>query len=150
MLAVVEAWGEDPTATVQALHADNTQTVKQGQLLIEMDPSVAEVNMRAAEANLARAARAVREWPAERFAEIAARLRATGARVTIIAGASGHTSQLAAAVTVACLESCLAGLEPGVHLLGGPTLDSPALLRRAVALGVRLQEYTGVARATSE
>jgi hypothetical protein len=73
-----------------------------------------------------------------------------GARVTIIAGASGHTSQLAAAVTVACLESCLAGLEPGVHLLGGPTLDSPALLRRAVALGVRLQEYTGVARATSE
>jgi membrane fusion protein (multidrug efflux system) len=34
--------------------------VHQGQLLIEMDPSVAEVNMRAAEANLARAARAVR------------------------------------------------------------------------------------------
>ena len=47
-------------ATVTALYADNTQAVKQGQLLIEMDPSVAEVNMRAAEANLARAARAVR------------------------------------------------------------------------------------------
>ena len=47
-------------ATVTALYADNTQTVKQGQLLIEMDPSVAEVSMRAAEANLARAARAVR------------------------------------------------------------------------------------------
>jgi membrane fusion protein (multidrug efflux system) len=46
-------------ATVIALYADNTQAVRQGQLLIEMDPSVAEVNMRAAEANLARAARAV-------------------------------------------------------------------------------------------
>ncbi|HEX4635049.1 MAG TPA: efflux RND transporter periplasmic adaptor subunit [Rhizomicrobium sp.] len=47
-------------ATVTALYADNTQQVHQGQLLIEMDPSVADVNMRAAEANLARAARAVR------------------------------------------------------------------------------------------
>ena len=47
-------------ATVNALYADNTQQVHQGQLLIEMDPSVAEVTMRAAEANLARAARAVR------------------------------------------------------------------------------------------
>ncbi len=47
-------------ATVTALYADNTQTVRQGQLLIEMDPSVADVTLRAAEANLARAARAVR------------------------------------------------------------------------------------------
>ena len=47
-------------ATVNALYADNTQQVRQGQLLIEMDPSVADVNMRAAEANLARAVRAVR------------------------------------------------------------------------------------------
>ena len=47
-------------ATVTALYADNTQAVRHGQLLIEMDPAVAEVNMRAAEANLARAARAVR------------------------------------------------------------------------------------------
>jgi membrane fusion protein (multidrug efflux system) len=47
-------------ATVMSLHADNTQTVKRGQLLIEMDPAVANVNMAAAEANLARAVRAVR------------------------------------------------------------------------------------------
>ncbi len=47
-------------ATVTALYADNTQAVRHGQLLIEMDPAVAEVNMRTAEANLARAARAVR------------------------------------------------------------------------------------------
>ena len=48
------------SATVLALHADNTQTVKQGQLLIEMDPAVARVNMAAAEANLARTVRMVR------------------------------------------------------------------------------------------
>ena len=48
------------SATVMSLHADNTQTVKRGQLLIEMDPAVAQVNMAAAEANLARAVRAVR------------------------------------------------------------------------------------------
>ncbi len=47
-------------ATVIALYADNTQAVQRGQMLIEMDPSVAEVNMRSAEANLARAARSVR------------------------------------------------------------------------------------------
>jgi membrane fusion protein (multidrug efflux system) len=46
-------------ATVIALYADNTQAVHRGQLLIEMDPSVAEVALRAAEANLARAVRSV-------------------------------------------------------------------------------------------
>ncbi|HVW73187.1 MAG TPA: HlyD family efflux transporter periplasmic adaptor subunit [Rhizomicrobium sp.] len=47
-------------ATVLALHADNTQTVKQGQLLIEMDPTVANVNLQAAEAHLALTVRNVR------------------------------------------------------------------------------------------
>jgi len=47
-------------ATVTALYADNTQGVKRGQLLIEMDPSIAEVTMQAAEAALARAVRGVR------------------------------------------------------------------------------------------
>jgi membrane fusion protein (multidrug efflux system) len=47
-------------ATVTALYADNTQAVRQGQLLIELDPSVADVTMRAAEANLARVVRTVR------------------------------------------------------------------------------------------
>ncbi|HEX4178055.1 MAG TPA: HlyD family efflux transporter periplasmic adaptor subunit [Rhizomicrobium sp.] len=47
-------------ATVLALHADNTQTVKQGQLLIEMDPTVATVNLQAAEAHLALTVRSVR------------------------------------------------------------------------------------------
>ena len=35
-------------ATVLALHADNTQTVKRGQLLVEMDPAIATVNLQAA------------------------------------------------------------------------------------------------------
>src|SRR5215469_9801698 len=47
-------------ATVLALHADNTQTVKQGQLLIEMDPTAPTVNLEAAEANLARTVRNVK------------------------------------------------------------------------------------------
>ena len=46
--------------TVLALHADNTQTVRQGQLLIDMDPTVPAVNLQAAEANLARTVRNVR------------------------------------------------------------------------------------------
>lgn len=75
---------------------------------------------------------------------------ADGARVTVIAGASGPTRDLAAAVTTSCIEACLAGsIEPGVHLLGGSTLDSPALLRRVVELGVHLQEFTGVARSSA-
>jgi len=47
-------------ATVIALYADNTQAVRRGQLLIEMDPSVADVALRAAKANLARVVRGVR------------------------------------------------------------------------------------------
>src|SRR5215469_14942630 len=47
-------------ATVLALYADNTQTVKRGQILIQMDPSVVNVNVAAAEANLARAVRSVK------------------------------------------------------------------------------------------
>jgi membrane fusion protein (multidrug efflux system) len=47
-------------ATVIALHADNTQKVARGQLLLEMDPAAAQVKVEAAEARLARAVRAVR------------------------------------------------------------------------------------------
>jgi membrane fusion protein (multidrug efflux system) len=47
-------------ATLMALHADNTQTVRRGQLLMEMDPSVVNVNVASAEANLARTIRNVK------------------------------------------------------------------------------------------
>ena len=56
---VVTITAKEP-ATVLALHADNTQTVRRGQLLVEMDPAIAKVNLQSAEANLARAVRAVR------------------------------------------------------------------------------------------
>ncbi|HEY7627975.1 MAG TPA: hypothetical protein VH761_12945 [Ilumatobacteraceae bacterium] len=75
---------------------------------------------------------------------------ADGSRETLIAGASGPAADLAAAVMVACIEMCIAGgAEPGLHLVGGSTMDSPALLHRATDLGVKLQEFTGVARAVT-
>jgi membrane fusion protein, multidrug efflux system len=46
--------------TVIALHADNTESVKRGQPLLELDPATADANMAAAEAELARAVRSVR------------------------------------------------------------------------------------------
>jgi membrane fusion protein (multidrug efflux system) len=56
---IVVVTAKEP-ATVLALHADNTQTVRRGQVLVEMDPAIARVNMQAAEAELARAVRGVR------------------------------------------------------------------------------------------
>ncbi|MBU3077791.1 efflux RND transporter periplasmic adaptor subunit [Sphingomonas quercus] len=47
-------------ATVIALHADNTEAVKRGQPLIELDPAAADATMASAEAELARAVRNVR------------------------------------------------------------------------------------------
>ncbi len=47
-------------ATVRAVHADDTQAVTRGQLLVEFDPARARVKLQAAEAELARAVRAVR------------------------------------------------------------------------------------------
>jgi membrane fusion protein (multidrug efflux system) len=46
--------------TILAIHANNTQQVRQGQLLVELDPLPAQVAMQAAEADLANTARNVR------------------------------------------------------------------------------------------
>ncbi|MEN3953538.1 HlyD family efflux transporter periplasmic adaptor subunit [Iodidimonas sp. SYSU 1G8] len=43
--------------TVMAIHADSTQTVKRGQLLVELDPARAQIAMASARAELARAVR---------------------------------------------------------------------------------------------
>ena len=56
---VVAITSREP-ATVLAVHADNTQSVQRGQLLVELDPARAKVAMRAAEADLARTIRSVR------------------------------------------------------------------------------------------
>src|SRR5271167_4899948 len=46
--------------TILSIHANNTQAVRRGQLLVELDPLPAEVAMQAAEADLANTARGVR------------------------------------------------------------------------------------------
>lgn len=56
---IVTITARDP-GTVTALHADNTQSVRAGQPLIDLDPVTADVNLAAAAAELARAVRATR------------------------------------------------------------------------------------------
>lgn len=56
---VVQITSEVPGTVIQ-LHADDTQWVARGQALLELDPADAEVALRDAEANLARAVRGVR------------------------------------------------------------------------------------------
>jgi len=56
---VVQVTTEIPGTVIQ-LHADDTQSVARGQALLELDPADAEVAASNAEANLARAVRAVR------------------------------------------------------------------------------------------
>ncbi|HEX4269446.1 MAG TPA: HlyD family efflux transporter periplasmic adaptor subunit [Steroidobacteraceae bacterium] len=56
---VVQITSEVP-GTVIGLHADDTQFVARGQLLLHLDPADAEVAVRVAEANLGRAVRTVR------------------------------------------------------------------------------------------
>ena len=73
-----------------------------------------------------------------------------GGRVAVIAGAAGQTGDLSAAVCAAVVLQVLAhGVPPGVHMPGGESLDTLDLLHHATDLGVRVQEFTGVARTTS-
>lgn len=75
---------------------------------------------------------------------------ASGERVTAIAGAAGRTADLAAAVCAAVTVLLAAEpLPPGVHSTDGHELTERQLLHHATRLGVRVQEFTGVARPTS-
>jgi hypothetical protein len=75
---------------------------------------------------------------------------ADGERLTAIAGASAPTAELAAAVCAAAVEAVLAGrVLPGAHSTSDPSVDPMGLLQRATTLGVKVQEFTGIARATS-
>lgn len=56
---VVAITARDP-GQVTAIHADNTQMVKAGQPLIDLDPATADVGLASAEAELARAVRSTR------------------------------------------------------------------------------------------
>ncbi len=76
----------------------------------------------------------------------------SGERVTVIAGAAGHTGDLAAAVcatTVLRLLATAGTLPGGVYTTGDTALAPLDLLHHATTLGVKVQEFTGVARATS-
>lgn len=74
---------------------------------------------------------------------------AEGGRMTVIAGAAGPTAHLAAAVAAAAaLQLVRHGVEPGVHATGGEGLVPLDLLHHATSMGVQVQEFTGVARAT--
>ncbi|MCU1504939.1 MAG: hypothetical protein JWM12_4293, partial [Ilumatobacteraceae bacterium] len=74
----------------------------------------------------------------------------SGARTTMIAGASGRAAGLAAAVSaasaLACAEHVVAG---GVHTPGGRGLIAADLLGRASRFGVTVEEFTGVPRPTT-
>jgi len=73
-----------------------------------------------------------------------------GERITVIAGVAGHTGDLAAAVCAAtALRMVEVGVPAGVHALSDDALHALDVLHHATALGVRVQEFTGVARATS-
>ena len=75
---------------------------------------------------------------------------ASGGRETVIAGAAAPTADLAAAVCAAtAMRVAACGLPPGVYALGDEALAGLELLHHATVLGVRVQEFTGLARATS-
>ncbi len=72
-----------------------------------------------------------------------------GGRVTLVAGAAARTADLTAAVATAAASRVLEqGVEPGVHTTGCDSVSPLDLLHHATMLGVRVQEFTGVARAT--
>jgi membrane fusion protein, multidrug efflux system len=143
-------------ANVIALHADNTQAVRRGQLLIEFDPITAQVAMEAAEANLARTVRNVRTD----FSKVTqTRAQLNAARVTLsqaqsdyrrrssagdaVSGEELHHAGDAVAgaqANVAAAESALAQAEASVQgtaVAGNPdVLTAIARLRQAaITLG---------------
>lgn len=71
----------------------------------------------------------------------------TGERVTVIAGVAGRAAQLAAAVCAAAVLRLLdVSLPAGVHGTADEVLQPLDLLHHATRFGVRVQEFTGVAR----
>lgn len=73
-----------------------------------------------------------------------------GERLTVIAGAAGPTANLAGAVAATCaLALVRETVEPGVHTTACHHLAALGLLHEVTTMGVKVQEFTGVARATS-
>lgn len=75
---------------------------------------------------------------------------AGGARETLILGAAGRVAELAGATAAATAQwLATTAVTPGVFGLADEAVDAAAVLANGQALGVRLQEFTGVARATA-
>ncbi len=73
---------------------------------------------------------------------------AGGERVTHVAGVGGRPGELAGTVAALCARACIDRLvDPGVSVLGQHRHLDEWLLAAVVAAGVRVDEYTGVARA---
>ncbi len=75
---------------------------------------------------------------------------ASGGRETVMAGSAAPTAELAAAVAVAVAIGVISNPpSAGVYSTADAALEPLDLLRVATEFGVRIQEFTGVARATS-
>ena len=87
--------------TILALHADNTQLVKRGQLLIDLDPIKPKVAFESAEADLGRAVRAVRT----NFSKVDQyRAQVVAARVTLATAQSDYRRRASAGNAVSSEE----------------------------------------------
>lgn len=72
---------------------------------------------------------------------------ASGARVSLVAGAAGPTAWTAGAVAAVFAELiCSNELAPGVCVPGSAELDNDDVLRRLVDHGVHLSEFAGIGR----
>jgi membrane fusion protein (multidrug efflux system) len=150
--------------TVLALYGDNTQSVRRGQTLIELDPIKAKVAMQAAEADLARTVRGVRT-SFSRVPELRAQLAA--ARVNLAAAQSDYSrrqsagsavsgeelshaqtavaaAQAAVRVAQSSLDQGLATVEHTVAATNPDVLASIARLRQAAITLAHMKLYAPV------
>ena len=133
-------------ATVTALYADSTQAVHRGQLLVEMDPVMAQVTMSTAEANLARAVRSVRGAVASadtyrsRVAEAQVQLAAARSdfarRQSAMSGAVSREEVAHAADAVRAAEAAVDAARNGLtqaqsSIAGTDIADNPEVLAAA-------------------
>jgi len=160
---IVSITSREP-GTILALHADNTQAVRRGQLLVELDPVKARVALEAAEADLAQTVRAVRtnfskvdqyraQLAAARVAVAQAqsdyrRRASAGAAVSseelahardalTAAGANAQAAQSGLAQSLAAVQNTAVANNPDV-------LASIARLRQAAIVMAHMQLYSPV------
>lgn len=146
---VVQITAREP-GTVIAVNADNTQGVKAGQVLVELDPALADTARAAAEADLAKAVRAVRSGDARvntADAEIAqAQVRLAAARADLarrekasgagaVSGEEVAHAREAVAAASAALALAQSHRSDAQSTVGGTSLsNNPAVLSAIAAV----------------